>query len=33
VDFLTKLTAGDKKAIEWAESIPLTSVKELKSYH
>lgn len=33
VDFLTKLTAGDKKAIEWAESIPLASFKELKSYH
>ena len=33
VDFLTKLTAGDKKAIEWAESIPLASSKELKSYH
>lgn len=33
VDFLSKLTAGDKKAIEWAESIPLASSKELKSYH
>ena len=33
VEFLTKLTGGDKKAIEWAESIPLASVKELKSYH
>ena len=33
VEFLTKLTAGEKKAIEWAESIPLNSVKELKSYH
>jgi len=33
VDFLSKLTAGDKKAIEWAESIPLGSSKELKSYH
>jgi hypothetical protein len=33
VDFLTKLTAGDKKAVEWAESIPLNSMKELKSYH
>ena len=33
VEFLTKLTAGEKKAIEWAESIPLSSVKELKSYH
>ena len=33
VDFLTKLTAGEKRAIEWAESIPLTSARELKSYH
>jgi hypothetical protein len=33
VDFLTKLTAGEKKAIEWAESIPLASAKDLKSYH
>ncbi|HWM93687.1 MAG TPA: hypothetical protein VN493_23215 [Thermoanaerobaculia bacterium] len=32
-DFLHKLTGGDKKAAEWAESIPLGSVKELKSYH
>jgi hypothetical protein len=33
VDFLNKLTAGEKKAVEWAESIPLNSIKELKSYH
>jgi hypothetical protein len=33
VDFLTKLTAGEKKAVEWAESIPLASTKDLKSYH
>jgi hypothetical protein len=33
VDFLSKLTAGEKKAIEWAESIPLASTKDLKSYH
>ena len=33
VDFLLKLTGGDKKAIEWAESIPLGSIKELRSYH
>lgn len=33
VEFLTKFTVGDKKAIEWAESMPLTSIKELKSYH
>ena len=33
VDFLSRLTAGEKKAVEWAESIPLSSTKELKSYH
>ena len=33
VDFLTQLTANEKKAVEWAESIPLGSSKELKSYH
>ena len=33
VDFLNKLTAGDRKAVEWAESMPLASIKELKSYH
>jgi hypothetical protein len=33
VKFLSKLTAGEKKAVEWAESIPLGSAKELKSYH
>ena len=33
VDFLNQLTAGEKKAVEWAESIPLSSNKELKSYH
>ena len=33
VDFLSKLTANEKKAVEWAESIPLGSAKELKSYH
>ena len=33
VDFLHKLTAGEKKAVEWAEGIPLTSSKELKTYH
>ena len=33
VDFLGKLTGQDKKAVEWAESIPLGSTKELKSYH
>jgi hypothetical protein len=33
VDFLQKLTAGEKKAVEWAQAIPLASVKELKTYH
>jgi len=33
VDFLHKLTAGEKKAVEWAQGIPLASVKELKTYH
>lgn len=33
VGFLGKLTGGDKKAVEWAESIPLASSKELKTYH
>jgi hypothetical protein len=33
VDFLAKLTGSDKKAVEWAESMPLGSIKELKSYH
>lgn len=33
VNFLSKLTGGEKKAVEWAESIPLGSSKELKSYH
>jgi hypothetical protein len=33
VKFLSKLTAGELKAVEWAESIPLASAKELKSYH
>lgn len=33
VDFLSRLTAGEKKAVEWAESIPLATSKDLKSYH
>jgi hypothetical protein len=32
-EFLHKLTVGEKKALEWAESIPLESSKELASYH
>lgn len=31
--FLDRLTIGDKKAIEWAESIPLNDSKELATYH
>jgi len=32
-EFLHKFTGGDKKALEWAHSIPLTSAAELKSFH
>lgn len=32
-EFLDKLTVGDDEAIEWAESLPLESADELKSYH
>jgi hypothetical protein len=31
--FVRKLLPGDKKALEWATSIPLASARELKSYH
>lgn len=31
--FLRKRTGGDRKALEWAEALPLASAKELKSYH
>jgi hypothetical protein len=33
VAFLGKLTMGEKRALEWAQAIPLTSTAELKSYH
>jgi hypothetical protein len=33
VDFISKLTVGDKRAVEWAQAIPLASSSELKSYH
>lgn len=33
VSFLDKLTMSDKRAVEWAQSIPLASSKELKTYH
>ena len=32
-EFLSKLTAGEKRAMEWVQSIPLASAGELKSYH
>jgi len=32
-DFLDKLTVGDKRALEWAESIPLETSGDLNSYH
>lgn len=32
-DFLNKLTAGEKKAMEWVQAIPLANANELKSYH
>ena len=31
--FLSKLTLGEKEAVEWARSIPLASSDELTSYH
>lgn len=31
--FLDKLTVGDKRALEWAEAIPLETSGELNSYH
>lgn len=31
--FLKKRMPGDKKALEWAEALPISSAKELKSYH
>ncbi|MEO7795392.1 MAG: hypothetical protein ABIV06_11530, partial [Thermoanaerobaculia bacterium] len=33
VQFMKKRTGGDKKSVEWAESIPLATSKELQSYH
>lgn len=33
VDFLDKLTMGERRALDWAEGIPLASTRELKSYH
>ncbi len=33
VNYSKRILTGDKRALEWAESIPLTSARELKSYH
>jgi hypothetical protein len=33
IQFLKKRTKGEKKALEWAEGLPLASSRELKSYH
>ena len=33
VDFLTKLTLGDRGAVTWAKGIPLASSDELVGYH
>lgn len=31
--FVKKRLGADRKALEWAESLPLASARELKSYH
>jgi hypothetical protein len=33
IEFLDKLTLGDRNAVAWAKSIPLDSADELVSYH
>ena len=33
VDFMSKLTLGDRGAVTWAKGIPLSSSAELVSYH
>jgi len=33
VQFLDRLTFGEKRAVEWASSIPLETAQELRSYH
>jgi hypothetical protein len=33
VGFVKRHLGADKKALEWAESVPLASARELKSYH
>jgi hypothetical protein len=32
-NFLDRLTIGERRALEWAEAIPLESSRELVSYH
>lgn len=33
LQFLAKLTGNEKKAVEWAQALPLQASSELKSYH
>jgi hypothetical protein len=33
VAFVKRRSPGDKRALEWAESVPLAAAKELKTYH
>ncbi len=33
ISFLDRLTFGEKRALEWAASIPLQTAQELRSYH
>ena len=33
VDFLNKITLGDRQAVSWAKSIPLASTDELVGFH
>ena len=33
VSYVKKNLGGDRKTLEWAESLPLASARELKSYH
>jgi len=33
VSFVKKKLGGERKALEWAEGLPLTSARELKDYH
>lgn len=32
-EFLSKFTTNDKRSLEWAESIPLETAAELRSFH